>query len=35
MIADLPKTKKPFFFWVHYFDPHFAYLEHSRLETLR
>jgi len=29
VIADLPKTKQPFFFWVHYFDPHFAYLEHA------
>ncbi len=28
-IADLPKTKKPFFFWVHYFDPHAKYLAHG------
>jgi arylsulfatase A-like enzyme len=30
VIADLPKTKKPFFFWVHYFDPHAKYLAHSQ-----
>jgi arylsulfatase A-like enzyme len=29
VLADLPKTKEPFFYWVHYFDPHFAYLEHA------
>ncbi len=29
VIADLPATKKPFFIWAHYFDPHFAYLSHT------
>jgi arylsulfatase A-like enzyme len=29
VIADLAKIEKPFFTWVHYFDPHFAYLKHG------
>ena len=29
VLADLPKIKKPFFIWAHYFDPHFAYLPHG------
>jgi len=33
VIADLPKTQKPFFMWVHYFDPHFAYLAHEGWES--
>jgi arylsulfatase A-like enzyme len=33
VIADLPKTKKPFFFWVHYFDPHAKYLAHAGWES--
>jgi arylsulfatase A-like enzyme len=32
VIADLPQTKKPFFIWAHYFDPHFAYLTHPGWE---
>jgi len=27
---DLRNLKAPFFVWVHYFDPHFAYLEHAQ-----
>jgi arylsulfatase A-like enzyme len=33
VIADLPKIEKPFFMWVHYFDPHFAYLSHEGWES--
>jgi arylsulfatase A-like enzyme len=29
VIADLPITQKPFFMWVHYFDPHAEYLSHK------
>ncbi len=29
VIDDLPKIKKPFFMWVHYFDPHALYLPHE------
>ena len=29
VLADLPKVKQPFFFWVHHFDPHFKYLQHA------
>ncbi len=32
-IADLSKLEKPFFMWVHYFDPHFAYLSHEGWES--
>ncbi len=28
-IEDLDDLKEPFFMWVHYFDPHFEYLEHD------
>jgi arylsulfatase A-like enzyme len=28
VISELPAAKKPFFIWVHYFDPHFVYLAH-------
>ncbi len=28
-INDLRTIEKPFFVWVHYFDPHFAYLPHG------
>lgn len=27
-LAALDSASSPFFVWVHYFDPHFAYLEH-------
>jgi choline-sulfatase len=27
-LAGLKKAKKPWFVWVHYFDPHFEYLAH-------
>jgi arylsulfatase A-like enzyme len=29
VIGDLSSIEKPFFIWVHYFDPHFAYLPHG------
>ena len=28
-IAGVKNTEKPYFLWVHYFDPHFEYLAHS------
>ncbi len=28
-IDDLDRLEEPFFMWVHYFDPHFEYLEHD------
>ena len=28
-IDDLDVLEEPFFMWVHYFDPHFEYLEHG------
>jgi arylsulfatase A-like enzyme len=28
-IEDLDALEEPFFMWVHYFDPHFEYLEHE------
>ncbi len=28
-IDDLDRLQEPFFMWVHYFDPHFEYLEHD------
>ncbi len=28
-IKDLAEIEKPFFVWIHYFDPHFAYLKHG------
>jgi arylsulfatase A-like enzyme len=28
-IGDLDRAREPFFMWVHYFDPHFEYLEHE------
>ena len=28
-IEDLDRLEEPFFMWVHYFDPHFEYLEHE------
>ena len=28
-IRDLDRLEEPFFMWVHYFDPHFEYLEHD------
>lgn len=28
-IADLGKVEKPFFMWVHYFDPHAEYVPHK------
>ena len=28
-IDDLNRLEEPFFMWVHYFDPHFEYLEHD------
>lgn len=28
-IDALEEIEKPFFMWVHYFDPHFAYLKHG------
>lgn len=28
-IDDLDRLQEPFFTWVHYFDPHFEYLEHD------
>jgi arylsulfatase A-like enzyme len=28
-IGDLGRLEEPFFMWVHYFDPHFEYLEHD------
>jgi len=27
-LSDLRNLREPFFVWVHYFDPHFAYLPH-------
>lgn len=29
VIGDLSSVEKPFFIWVHYFDPHFEYLPHG------
>ena len=29
-LEDLKDLKEPFFVWVHYFDPHFAYLSHPQ-----
>jgi len=29
VIRDLSSIEKPFFIWVHYFDPHFEYLAHG------
>ncbi|MEJ2723005.1 MAG: sulfatase, partial [bacterium] len=29
VINDLSSIEEPFFIWVHYFDPHFAYLTHG------
>lgn len=29
-LASLEQIEEPFFLWVHYFDPHFAYLCHDR-----
>lgn len=28
-LNDLKDLKEPFFVWIHYFDPHFAYLPHE------
>ena len=28
-IEDLAEIEKPFFIWIHYFDPHFTYLKHG------
>jgi arylsulfatase A-like enzyme len=28
-MKDMANLKEPFFVWIHYFDPHFAYLEHE------
>ena len=29
-LRGMRQVKEPFFLWVHYFDPHFAYLEHEK-----
>jgi arylsulfatase A-like enzyme len=29
VLRDLRDIEEPFFFWVHYFDPHFEYLSHQ------
>ena len=29
-VEDLASISEPFFLWVHYFDPHYAYLSHER-----
>ena len=29
-LRDLKSLKEPFFVWIHYFDPHFAYLPHPQ-----
>jgi arylsulfatase A-like enzyme len=29
VIAELKDIEKPYFLWVHYFDPHFQYLPHA------
>jgi arylsulfatase A-like enzyme len=28
-LAALERTEEPFFLWVHYFDPHWAYIDHD------
>lgn len=30
VMHDLDSIEEPFFLWVHYFDPHFAYLRHAK-----
>jgi len=30
VVRDLDEVTKPYFIWVHYFDPHFEYLKHSK-----
>lgn len=31
-LRGMRNLKEPYFVWVHYFDPHFAYLEHQQYE---
>lgn len=30
VVEDLEEISEPYFIWVHYFDPHFEYLEHPQ-----
>jgi arylsulfatase A-like enzyme len=32
-LQGLRRMKEPYFLWVHYFDPHFAYLSHAGFES--
>jgi len=32
-IQDMADLREPYFIWIHYFDPHFAYLPHKQWES--